>query len=253
MRADCHIHIDRIGPPHKTPPPTVQEFVMYARRESISLLCGIYEHEQTLRTFSSAGIPIFPFFWVRTPLTPRIPESAKGIKLHPYIENYILEEGNILPTLKVARERGMPVLVHTDDRKPSLSRGKLIGVLAGQFPDITFVMAHCGSYAPGKIEIPGASWTNEGLISELVSEAIEVVKNCSNVYIEVSILASKTKARLIAKSAPLDKILLGSDFPIYKPIFGSVVFQENALLQEGLSYEQIRRIHENAFRLFGGR
>ncbi len=226
---------------------------MYARRESISLFCGIYEHEHTLRTFLGAGISIFPFFWVRTPLSPQIPESARGIKLHPYIENYVLEEGSVLPTLQIARKRNMPVLVHTDDRKPSLSRGKLIGVLATQFPDITFVMAHCGSYAPGKIEIPGASWTNEGLISELVSEAIEVATSCSNVYIEVSVLASKTKTKLIAQGAPLDKILLGSDFPIYKPIFGSVVFQENALLAEGLSYEQIRSIHANAFRLFGSR
>ena len=253
MRADCHIHIDRIGPPHKTPPPTVQDFLIYARRESINLFCGIYEHERTLQTFSSIGVPIFPFFWVRTPLLPRIPESARGIKLHPYIENYVLEEGSILPTLQIARKRNMPVLVHTDDRKPSLSRGKLVGALARKFPDIIFVMAHCGSYAPGKIEIPGASWTNEDLISELVSEGIGVATSCSNVYIEVSILASKTKARLIAQSAPLEKILLGSDFPIYKPIFGSICFQENALISEGLSHEQISSIHANAFRLFGNR
>ncbi len=188
-----------------------------------------------------------------TPLSPRIPESAKGIKLHPYIENYVLEKESVFPTLEVARERKMPVLVHTDDRKPSLSRGKLIGELARQFPDITFVMAHSGSYAPGKIEIPGASWTNDALITELVSEAVEVGMTYPNVYLEVSILASRTKAKLIAQKAPLDKILLGSDFPIYKPVFGSVVFQENALLEEGLSWEQIRQIHGSAFHLFGRR
>jgi predicted TIM-barrel fold metal-dependent hydrolase len=226
---------------------------MYARRESISLFCAIYEHEETLRTFSNAGAALFPLFWVRTPLSPQIPGSARGIKLHPYIENYVLEERNVLPTLKIARERNMPVLVHTDDRKPYLSRGRLIGVLARQFPDVTFIMAHCGSYAPGKIETPGVSWTSEDLVSELVSEAIEVATNCPNVHIEVSILASRTKAKLIAQRAPLDKILIGSDFPIYKPIFGSAVFQENALIGEGVSYQQIRSIHANAFRLFGSR
>ena len=253
VRTDCHIHLDRIGPPHKTPPPTVQDVLMYSRRESISLFCGIYEHEETLQKFTRAGIPIFPFFWERKPQSPQIPPSAGGIKLHPYIENYVLGTKTVLPVLLVARDRNLPVLIHTDDRRPSMSRGSLVAAIANDFPDITFIMAHSGSYGPGKIERPGDSWVKDNLIKELVSEAIEVAKKCPNVFLEISILASKTKAELIAHEAPLEKILIGTDFPIYKPVFGSVVFQEDALIQAGMTNSQIELIHANAKRLFSER
>src|SRR5262245_56729201 len=130
MRTDCHIHLDRIGPPHRTPPPEVAEVITYAEREEIRLFGAIYESEKTLNRFWAAGLPLFPFFWVRTPLSPTVPSSAKGIKLHPYIEGYVLELANLLPTLLVARDRRLPLLIHTDDRKPWLSRGALVAEVA---------------------------------------------------------------------------------------------------------------------------
>src|SRR5262249_21733064 len=147
------IHLDRIGPPHKTPPPTTGELLVYARNESIDLFCGIYEHEETLQAFLKLGLSIVPFYWERRPLAPRIPSSARGVKLHPYIENYIFTIENIQPVLAAVRERNLPVLVHTDDRKPSLSRGKLLASVAKEFHDVTFILAHCGSYAPGKLDL----------------------------------------------------------------------------------------------------
>src|SRR5262245_15108381 len=71
MRADCHIHIDRIGPPHRTEPPDTTEVVEYARREGIGLFGAIYERDETLARFRAAGLTLFPFFWVRTPLPGR--------------------------------------------------------------------------------------------------------------------------------------------------------------------------------------
>lgn len=97
----------------------------------------------------------------------------------------------------------------------------------------------------------GASWIDDNLVRELVTEAIDVGVEQTNMFLEVSILASRTKARLIAEKAPSEKVLFGSDFPIYKPVFGSVVFQENALLEAGAPQEAIRAFHNNATRLFG--
>jgi predicted TIM-barrel fold metal-dependent hydrolase len=223
---------------------------MYSRRESIALFCGIYEREETLQKFIRLGIPIFPFFWERNPISPKIPASARGVKLHPYIEDYVLDVRNIHPVLEIARERNLPLLIHTDDRRPSVSRGRLFAAIAAEYPDITLIMAHSGSYAPGKIDSPGSSWVRDSLVKELVSEAIEVASEYPNVYLEVSILASRTKAQLIAKEAPLERVLIGTDFPIYKPVFGSVVFQEDALVQAGLEIVQIKAIHQNAMHLF---
>jgi predicted TIM-barrel fold metal-dependent hydrolase len=246
MRTDCHIHLDRIGPPHRTPPPTVEELVAYAQREDISLFGAIYEAEETLADFQASGLRLFPFYWVRNPRRPNVPPSARGIKLHPFIERYPLERANVLPSLLEAKERRLPLLIHTDDREPHLSRGSQFARLAAEFTDLTFIMAHAGAYAPGIPNQPDESVTGASRIRELVSEAISVARQLPNVFIETSVLASRVKAELIARDAPTDKILLGSDFPICKDSFGSVVCQEKMLLKVGVSVDAITQCHENA-------
>jgi len=58
-------------------------------------------------------------------------------------------------------------------------------------------------------------------------------------------------SELIARTAPLAKVLLGSDFPIYKGMYGSVRFREEALVAAGPHLDAIPTLHDNAFRLFG--
>jgi len=251
-RSDCHLHLDRIGPPHRTAAPTIEDLRTYVVRESVELIFGIYEREATLDAFRDAGIvEIVPFYWERRPRESSIPRKAGGVKLHPYIEKYELNGRNVGNALRAAAERALPVLVHTDDRQPELSRGRLVRELAREFREVTFIMAHAGAYAPGVVGRPGESWTSPEVVRELVSEAIGVAGECENVFLEVSILASRTKAELIATKAPLNKTLLGSDFPIYKGEYGRVKFQEQALVEAGLTMAAIEGLHANAFRLFG--
>jgi len=250
MRTDLHIHVDRIGGPHKTQPPEPREVFRYARREGIDLLGLIYEDEETLRQYETGEFSLLPFYWVRSPLHPRIPASAGGVKLHPYIERYPLSLETVGPTLEVARDRSLPVLVHTDDRIPDLSRGRLFAQLAEEFPELSLIMAHSGSYAPADIDNPSRLLGDEALTLALVTEAVEVAQSYANLYLETSILAHPGKARILAEKAPADRLLLGSDFPIGKGVFGSVVFQENALMAAGLSWEAVRQAHENARRLW---
>jgi predicted TIM-barrel fold metal-dependent hydrolase len=246
FKADCHIHLDKIGGPHKTQPPTVESFVEYANREEVSLFFAIYEREETLASFRATEIDMVPIYWERRPLAPSVPASARAIKLHPYIEEYVLIKENVEPALEVARERGLFVFIHTEDRKPELSRGHLVARLAQDYPDLVFVMAHSGSYAPPKGGEPGASWVDPGLVRELVSEAVEVAWDFDNVYLESSILASDIKAEILAK-APISKMLLGSDFPILAGTsWSSLAFQEKQLMRFGLAEGDIVRIHQNA-------
>ena len=246
MKADCHIHIDRIGGPHKTEPPTVELFVDYARRERISLFFPIYESDETLDRFQSTGLSLVPIYWERKPLTPSVPSSARGVKLHPYIENYELAVENVRPTLEEARARDLFIFVHTEDRTPELSRGRLVAKLAREYEDLVFIMAHSGSYAPPKSGNPGESWVESSLVNELVTEAVEVVRNLENVYLETSILACDVKAEIVSK-APLSRLLIGTDFPIgYGTASSSLRFQEQQLLRCGLTERHIADIHQNA-------
>lgn len=246
MRADCHIHLDRIGGPHKTQPPSVDLFLEYARREGISLFFAIYELDETLNRFRSTGFDFVPIYWERNPLNPSVPASAKGIKLHPYIEEYTLTIENVEPTLEEARARNLFVFIHTEDRRPELSRGRLVAELANEYQDLTFIMAHSGSYAPPKMDRPGESWVEPNLVEELVSEAVEVACSHKNIYLETSILASDIKAKVLAK-APVSKLLIGCDFPILEGTqWASLRFQEEQLMFHGLTASDIEQIHRNA-------
>jgi hypothetical protein len=253
VKADCHIHIDRIGGPHKTAPPTVESFIDYANREQISLFFTIYESDETLSEFRSAGFGLVPIYWERNPRIPSIPNSARGIKLHPYIENYKLTIENVQPTLAEARLRNLFIFVHTDDRTPELSRGSLVANLASEYQDLVFIMAHSGSYAPQNPVKPGESSVDSSLVRELVTESVEVARAHENIYLETSILASDIKAEILSR-APLSKLLLGSDFPISEGAeCTSLRFQETQLMRYGLNKSDLERIHQNAASFFSGR
>jgi predicted TIM-barrel fold metal-dependent hydrolase len=257
-RVDSHVHIDTIDPTkkhHKTDPPTPEALETYVRRENIGHIFAMYESDAALKRFAPVPVEITPVYWERHPQTPQIPASAKGIKLHPFLDgHYRLDLAHIKPTLDVARERGLFVFIHMDDRVPDISRPSLVGDLARHYPDLTFVMGHAGSYAPPLWALtPNFSTADRQRFNrntwELVSEAVAVVKALPNVYLETSILASDVKARIIARTAPLDKILPGSDFPILATgPFQPMAFQEQQLKKFGVKDADIQRMYQTACR-----
>jgi hypothetical protein len=91
----------------------------------------------------------------------------------------------------------------------------------------------------------------DGIIRELVTEAIEAAVNNPNILLETSVLASNVKADLLVRSAPRTRLLIGTDFPICKESYGSVVYQERQLIRSGMTDQDIQAIHENAFRVLG--
>jgi predicted TIM-barrel fold metal-dependent hydrolase len=173
-----------------------------------------------------------------------------GRELHPYIEEYTLTIENVEPVLEEARARNLFVLIHTEDRRPELSRGRLVAELANEYQDLTFIMAHSGSYAPPRMDRPGESWVEPNLVEELVLEAVEVACDHRNVYLETSILASDIKAKALAE-APVSQLLIGCDFPILEGThWSSLRFQEEQLIRHGLNAGDIEQIHNNAMSFF---
>lgn len=250
MRADFHVHLDKIGGIHTTEPPTVAELTAYVRHESIDVIGGIYEQASTLSHFGIEGLEVIPIFWERNPRRPGIPNSAQAIKLHPFLDKYRLSADQVGPVFDVAASRGLPVLIHSDDRTPELSRGAQFARLAERFPTVSCVIAHSGSYAPPDAQRPGESTIQIGLLSELVEEAIEAASDHQNIFLEISVLASNKKAQLIAARAPRERIILGSDFPIAKGSCGSLTFQESALIRAGFSAREVAALHHNVRKLF---
>ncbi len=257
-RVDAHIHIDPIDPccvHHATPPPTVPELGEYIDREKLGAVYAIYESAESLGRFSTLPATLVPLFWLRDISRPVVPDKARGIKLHPYLDKWVVSLDALAPVLELARRRGLFLFIHTEDREPEFSRPCHAAKLAEAYPDVPIVLAHAGSYAPpGRVRLkPLYRRRLLDRTRRLVREAVEVACTFRNVFLETSILYSPTKARILA-GAPASKLLIGTDFPILsrsRPQLQALSFQEEQLLRFGMDEKQIRTIHRNARKLAG--
>lgn len=252
FRADCHVHLGPLGGPHRERPPTPAELDRYARRERLEWIFGIYESDEALASFRRrVSARVFGFFWSRQPDREVVPDSADGLKLHPFLDGYRLEPAAVAVALESAVDRELPVLVHTDDRKPEVSRPALMAALADAHPETRFIAAHAGSYAPPDEPWVGRNRVSDERIGALVREAIEAARGRRNFWLETSILVRETKARLLAAEADPRRLLFGSDYPILRRSHGSVRRQEATLLDLGWTPERIERVHRNARQVMG--
>lgn len=247
-RIDCHVHLDKIGGPHRTRPPTPEQVVRYVEKYKLTHLVGIYDSPEIAERFR-AVVPakIFFFKWIRKPIQPHIEDFASGIKLHPYIDRYEFNRQNTEPTLNLAKQKKLPILIHCDDRTPNLSRPRIVSAAAREFPEINFIIGHSGSYAPCSYRTPRISRIDQNLLKELVNEAVRASEIRPNIYLDTAILASRLKASILV-SAPVEKILIGTDFPISKNRRETNYdFQEQALLNAGMSLSALEGVRSNLF------
>jgi|SRR5262245_36874635 len=116
-------------------------------------------------------------------------KGFKGIRLHPMADGYcLLLEPNLNLLLKKAARYGVPIYVHTG-MEPWSMPGQLLD-LARRFPDVTFIMGHCG-------------------LNNLYHQAISSAAEVQNVLIESSIGPAIWAIKEIGK----ERIIFGSEWP----------------------------------------
>ena len=133
-----------------------------------------------------------------------IDRGAKGLKLHPTIQNAPLDDPRIEAAVKVFGEAGLPVLTHcganpyyTDDSPwskattPAYSDFPKVVDFCHKWKDVKIIVAHCCT---------------------MVDILFEAVRDLDNVYTDTSMCS----AALMQKGVELmggDKILFGTDVP----------------------------------------
>jgi len=117
----------------------------------------------------------------------------KGLKLHPTINEYMIDSTLVDPVIELASKYSLPILIHSDPG--SFAHPRMIGTLAERFPDVIMIIGHMGSHA----------WL----------ESVEMAKIHKNIYLdttdvpnEVSIIPTTIEV------AGSEKILWGSDAPV---------------------------------------
>lgn len=155
--------------------------------------------------------------------------GMKGIKLHPDMQRFSLSEERT-DRLFAACEGVCPMLFHTGDKRYRNSNPSLIPPILRRHPRLQLICAHFGGYS---------EW----------DEAAQCLAD-TNVYVDTSssfFMLSRQRARELIDLYGPDRVLFGTDFPMWKP-----KPEIDFLLSLGLPEDSLRKIFsDNLEKLLG--
>lgn len=153
-----------------------------------------------------------------------------GIKLHADIQKFAIDDPLCLEIYKLCEKENMPILMHTGDHRFDYSNpNRLIPVLE-TFKNLTVIGAHLGGWSV---------W----------DEAVEKLSGYQNFYVDSSSSLYELpvdKATDIIRRYGDDRVLFGSDFPVFSPDIELRRFMSLPLTDE----ERKKILSENALKLY---
>jgi len=155
--------------------------------------------------------------------------GLKGIKLHPEFQEFNIDDPKAMRIYE-AIEGKLPVLIHMGDRFKDSSRPKRLSKVLDAFPNLVVIAAHLGGYS---------MW----------DEAEQYLIG-RNLYLDTSsslFFISSEKAANIIRKHGADKVLFGTDYPMWDHKEELQRFYDIGL--EKWENEMILR--ENALKLLG--
>lgn len=144
--------------------------------------------------------------------------GARGIKLHPRAERFVLSDPELEGVFSLAHDRRLPVLIHAGRGIPTIGRDALS--LAERFPSAAVILAH------GAICDLNWIWREAG--------------QRPNLFFDTAWWHSTDLAALFALIPP-GQILYGSDPPYFTPMLIATCVIRTAL-QAGMDADRLRAI-----------
>ncbi len=155
--------------------------------------------------------------------------GLKGIKLHPDTQQFAIDDPRMFPIYD-ALQGQLPVLVHCGDPRYDFSHPTRLKRVLQAFPKLQIIAAHMGG------------WSMFDLAFSLLEE-----ESC---YLDLSsslMFMGPEKMKELIAGYGADRILFGSDFPLWDP-----KQEAEAFLQLGLGAEVSEKIAwHNAMKILG--
>ena len=156
--------------------------------------------------------------------------GLKGVKLHPDIQKFCIDDTRAMRIFAMCEERGLPVCVHTGDYRYDYSNPPRTAKVLKAFPRLTFIGAHFGGWSV---------W----------EEAMQVLSDYPNLVVDTSSSFFKVQPdlarRLIYAYGP-DRVMFGTDYPLWLQ-----QTEIDYLLQLDLDSEEYEKIFwKNVCRIF---
>jgi len=157
--------------------------------------------------------------------------GLKGVKLHPDFQRFEADSVKAMRIYGLCAEAELPVLVHTGDYRFDYSNPNRTANILRAFPKLKFVGAHFGGWS---------MW----------DEAVRMLSGFDNIVVDASssfYVLGCEKGRELIRKWGADRVMFGTDYPMWKP-----EPDIDCLMEMGLAEEEYRRIFwENAADIYG--
>lgn len=154
-----------------------------------------------------------------------------GVKIHPDIQGYPLDHPGYRQLCALCAQAGLPLLIHTGDRRYDNSNPNRLLPLLHTYPSLTVVAAHLGGYT-------------------IWEQAAQQLPGQPNLYVDCSSslgYLSPQTARQIIRRYGADRVLFGTDHPLH-----DVTDEVQRVLALELTPEEYDRIlWRNAVQIYG--
>ena len=157
--------------------------------------------------------------------------GLRGVKLHPDIQAFKIDDYRCLKIYEICEQEGLPILMHTGDNRYDYSNPNRLLPVLDIYKNLTVIGAHLGGWS-------------------IWEEAVDVYRNMPNFYVDCSssfAYLKPEKAKEIIRKYGADKVLFGTDYPMWSPkreieYFLSLSLDENEICSI---------LNMNAKKLFG--
>ena len=124
-----------------------------------------------------------------------------GVKLHPDIQKFKIDDYRLLKIYELCEKENMPILMHTGDYRFDFSNPNRLVPILDIYKNLTIIGAHLGGWSV---------W----------DEAVEKLSGYKNFYVDSSSSLYELPidhATEIIRTYGADRVLFGSDFPVFSP------------------------------------
>ena len=142
--------------------------------------------------------------------------GLKGIKLHPDTQAVDMDDPRLMKVYEIAEEKGLPLVIHCGDYRYDWSHPRRLKHILHEFPRLVVDGAHFGGWM-------------------LYDYALEFLED-ERCFVDVSsamLYLGPRRTRELVEHYGYDRVLFGSDFPMWSPsgvldIFLSLGFSQAA-------------------------
>jgi len=170
--------------------PVEEHITVYNQEGNDYILQAVKEYPDRLIGFATVN----PWYGRRAveELRRAIGEGLRGLKLNSTIQGYFINDELVYPVIETAQELDIPVYFHT--ATPIFSLPLQLSDLAGEFPEVRFVMGHSAA-------------------SDFWIDAAPATRMHDNIFLESSLRSGSAVLQHLVDELGAGRLMFGSDTP----------------------------------------